>query len=319
MMLSRIADSLYWMGRYIERAENIARLLRVTTDFAVELAGLNDGLAIQEWELLFGPPPMLTDPPPGATLSYRYIHSFFYDENNTRSVMYSLEQARNNARMIGEVLTREVISHLNETYHKMNAQQKIVQKNPARALDYLNDTHTDILTTLGAIEHTLTRDQGWTYMKLGETMERTQKTLQVIDIKLPSLRQSRKDADSTLYFAACRSLLLDLASLENYRRVFGARMEPELALRFLLFDDQAPRTVHSGIKRMKGYFDGLPAGSQGVVSARRILGRLYAEVQYDEEVIMGLNDISTYTRKVYERLSKAHDVLCHPNAEVESA
>ena len=58
MMLSRIADSLYWMGRYIERAENTCRLLKATHEFTVELSGLNDELAAQEWELLFGAAPV---------------------------------------------------------------------------------------------------------------------------------------------------------------------------------------------------------------------------------------------------------------------
>jgi uncharacterized alpha-E superfamily protein len=314
MMLSRIADSLYWMGRYIERAENTCRLLKATHEFTVELSGLNDELAEQEWELLFGPPPMNE----GLTLNARYIDSFMYDASNPFSVIYSIEQARSNARSIGEVLTREVIQQLNEMYHAMVSSRQAVALNPARLTDFTEATHKDILTLLGAIEHTLTRDQGWTYMKLGEAMERTQRTLRVIELKLPTLRAAHKARDLSMTFAFGRKMLLDLASLENYRRVYGARLEPDQVLRFLLFNDQTPRSVHSGLKRMKSYVDVLPSAHSGMPTMRRILGRRLAEAQYDEARIMAMNDLSEYTERAYRDLLSAHEAMVKPQHEVEA-
>lgn len=314
MMLSRIADSLYWMGRYIERAENTCRLLKATHEFTVELSGLNDELADQEWHLLFGKPPTNA----GLTLNAQYIDSFMYDASNPLSVISCIEQARSNARSIGEVLTREVIQQLNEMYHAMVSARQAVALNPARLTDFTEATHKDILTLLGAIEHTLTRDQGWTYMKLGEAMERTQRTLKVLELKLPNLRAAHKTNDLSMSFAFGRILLLDLASLENYRRVYGARLEPDQVLKFLLFDDQTPRSVHSGLKRMKGYVDLLPSAHGGMPTMRRILGRKLAEAQYDEARIMAMSDLAEYTQRTSIALMNAHEALVKPQHEVDA-
>ena len=314
MMLLRIADSLYWMGRYIERAENTCRLLKATHEFTVELSGLNDELANQEWSLLFGNRPANE----GLTINAQYIDSFMYDASNPQSVIYSIEQARSNARSIGEVLTREVIQQLNEMYHSMVAARQAVALNPARLTDFTEATHKDILTLLGAIEHTLTRDQGWTYMKLGEAMERTQRTLKVLELRLPSLRAAHKVNDLSMTFAYGRILLLNLASLENYRRVYGARLEPDQVIRFLLFNDQTPRSVHSGLKRMKAYADTLPSAHAGMPTMRRILGRKLAEAQYDEARIMAMSDLAEYTQRTSLALLSAHEALVKPQHEVEA-
>lgn len=316
MMLARVADSLYWMGRYIERAENVTRLLMVASDFSVELEGLDDRLAHREWEAVLDALPGASpvDCGKGRGLVVPHVRSLLLDEGNPMSVFNSLARARDNARSIGEALTREVFTTLNEIHRELRDERRKGVRNPVGAHALAARTHLGILTLLGAIEHTLTRDQGWTYMKLGEAMERTQRSLLVMRVQLPVLAKIEHEIDPSLFYAGWRSLLLSLASLENYRRAHGAGLEPDTVTRFLLFDASAPRAVRCGVGRMKGYLSSLPAGDSGVRGAARIMGKLDADVTYDEERVMALDDLGPFLNDVLARLSEAHDLITRQGA-----
>lgn len=315
-MLARVADSLYWMGRYIERAENVTRLLMVTSDFSVELAGLDDSLARREWEALREALPGAGRVELGKSdgLTLPHVRSLLLSEANPLSVVNSLGRARDNARSIGEALTREVFMNLNETHRELRELGRKGVRNAAQAHDLAGKTHRGILTTLGAIEHTLTRDQGWTYMKLGEAMERTQRSLLVMRVQLPALAKLESEVDPSLFYAGWRSLLLSLASLENYRRAHGAGLDPDTVTKFLLFDPSTPRSVRCGVGRMKAYLSSLTQGSAGPQGALRVMGKLDADVTYDQERVMALNDQGPFLKETLSRLSEAHDLVTRHGA-----
>ena len=169
MMLTRVANSLYWMGRYIERAENTTRLLNVANEFSLELENLDERRARAEWNCVSAglptPVPIGDESKPIPELTLDYFNSYLLDESNPVSVISSLARARENARSIGETLTREVQYNLNEAYSQLAAHRKKGVQSALRASDIAAATHRAILTMLGAIEHTLTRDQGWNYPK----------------------------------------------------------------------------------------------------------------------------------------------------------
>jgi uncharacterized alpha-E superfamily protein len=170
MMLSRVADSLYWMGRYIERAENITRILLVTDDISTEALGLDESLAQAAWKDLLAifPAAQLTrDTPPYAPLALPYLHSFFADGRNPYSVSYSLRRARENARAIREALTLEVFVVLNETFHDLEAWERKAPADAPGLRDALTATHRGVFSIVGAIAHTLPRDEGRAALPLG--------------------------------------------------------------------------------------------------------------------------------------------------------
>ncbi len=311
MMLARVADALYWMGRYLERAENVTRLLLVTSELSVELEGLDETLAQTEWDTLLGAVPgserARLDFSPAAGLSVPYVGALLLDDANPVSVRHSLGMGRENARAIREALTREVFQHLNEAWRALESHGRRRPRDPAAALDVVNRTHEALLTILGAIEHTLSRDQGWTFMKLGEALERTLRTALVLHAKLPDLTTKEGEADLPLVYARWRGLLRSVASLENFRRAHGAGLEPDDVVRFLLFDPVSPRSVRCGVRRMKGYLDQLPGGTQ-VSRADRILGRLGATLEYDDEQILAA-EVLPFLDRVAVSLAETHEAL----------
>ena len=209
-MLSRVAESLYWIGRYLERSENVTRLLMVTTEMAVEIEGLNDELAQVQWDELLasvgaekGAPAQFS---PESGLALPYLNWLLLDEANPVSVRESLSHARENARNVREALTREVFLDLNEGHRELDRLRESLPSNQASALDEVSRTHRAIRTILGSIEHTLSRDEGWHFMKLGEAFERTQRTLWVLGTRLPGLQELDR-TDLPLLYGLWRGLL----------------------------------------------------------------------------------------------------------------
>ena len=206
MILSRVADALYWMGRYLERAENVTRLLLVTEEMATEVLGLDEELARGEWDdvrAIFpgGPGQRAAGPAPGRPRR-RHPARALHRSRHPYSVFFSLKKARDNARTVREALTIECFVNLNETYRELEAYNRRRITDPATFRTALAATHRGILSTAGAVEQTLARDPGWLFLKLGESLERVFRTAVVLRVKLPALWPPEPKVDLPLFYSA---------------------------------------------------------------------------------------------------------------------
>lgn len=319
MLLSRVANSIYWIGRYIERAENVNRHVLVSSEFAVELEGIFEEIAVREWESLVSSLPRTgteaaihgqSEIQPESIL--RYMVSFLVDRENPYAVVTSLGKARENARTVAESITVEVTTNLNEAHRRLSSHRTNSIKDLGVAQDIGWRTHNSILTTLGAIEHTLTRDEGWNYMKLGEAIERTQRSVLVLRTRLPNLLRWQENTEDPLYYASWRSVLRTLASLENYRQENGPRFTPDQVVRFLLFHPTTPRSVYCGVRRMIGYLNGMADSGAAAKDARRRLGRLAARLEYEQDDIMAGESTLTFMDDVLAELYHVHEAVSNP-------
>jgi uncharacterized alpha-E superfamily protein len=310
-MLSRVADSLYWMGRYLERAENITRLLLVTEDFSTETQGLAEDLAQTAWKdmlAVFLSAQLTREITPFAPLSVPYLQTFFTDQANAYSILFSIRKARENARSVREALTLEVFLALNEAFRALETYERKGMPDLPAFRDALNATHKAIFTVVGAIEHTCTRDEGWRFLKLGESLERSYRSALVLRTKLPALLAAEARGDAPLYHTQWRTLLRGLSSLENYRRVYGARLEPNLVIGFLLFDPDSPRSLRFGASVVRDYLATI-SGPGDLTAPARIIGRLHADLRYDDEAQMRRGDFAGLLDRVVGELAKTHDAI----------
>lgn len=298
-MLSRVANALYWMGRYLERAENLTRCLLVTEELATEIRAFNDKLAGAEWNdvgVIF----------PGDVEGHtdvEHLRGFFTATGNPYSVLFSLGRARDNARAVREALSLEVFVTLNETYRTLEARAAGGLADQADVRDALSATHTGLMSIVGAVEHTLSRDQGWLFLKLGESLERVYRTAAVMRAKLPGLLTPPPDTEIPLYYSQWRSLLRSLSSLENYRKLHGAHLEANAVVEFLLFDPHAPRSISFGAAAVKGYLEEI-SDTRDVSAPGRIIGRLHARLSYHDALpALPLLD------EVQAELAKTHDAI----------
>jgi uncharacterized alpha-E superfamily protein len=311
-MLSRVAADLYWMGRYLERSENLTRLLLVTEDSSSEVLGLDEDLALAEWyelQCIF-PGPAIRPELEGSSpfFASAYLQGFSFDPGHPYSIHFSLKEARENARAVREALTIEVFVSLNETWRDLETYTAHPSLDAPTFRDALSRIHRGIMATVGAIEHTLTRDQGWLFLKMGESLERVLRTATVLRVKLPPLLTPEPKLDLPLFYSRWRSLLRGLSSLENYRHVHGARVEPVDVLDFLISAPEAPRSLQYGTAAVKSYLDRLSEGS-GRASAGRIIGRLHADLAYRDEATARRDDYVPFLDHVMTELARTHDAL----------
>ena len=324
MILSRVADALYWMGRYLERAENATRLLLVTEELSTEVLGLDEELARAEWESLaeiFPSHDASPDRPDGpergdrpdrpsrpVALAAASLAALSLSATHPSSVHFSLKKARDNARTVREALTVEVFVNLNETYQDLEAQAKRKITDPTTFRAALSEAQRGILATVGAIESTLTRDPSWLFLKLGESLERVFRTATVLRVKLPALLDLDSKLDLPLVYTRWRALLRSLSSLENYRQVSGARMEPLEMLHFLLFNPSAPRSLHSGVAGVKDRLDRLSNGVT-LTPPARLIGKLAAALAYQEDEVVARGTYVPFLEHVLAEVGKTHDAL----------
>ena len=310
-MLSRVADALYWMGRYTERAENITRLLLVTDDFATEAMGLDETVAQAAWKDLLTVLPgaqITRETPPYAPMALPYLLSFFADGRNPYSVSWSLRKARENARAVREALSLEVFVVLNEVFHALESWERKPPADVPGLREALTTTHRGLFSIVGAIGHTLPRDEGWRFLRLGESLERLYRTACVLRTKLPNLLAPVAGSDAALHQTQWRSLLRSLASLEHFRKVYGARLEPEVVVPFLLFERESPRSLRHGADTVGRYLDSITGSADDTVAAR-LTGRLAAELRYADATIVRQRDFTTFLDRVADDAAKIHDAI----------
>jgi uncharacterized alpha-E superfamily protein len=298
-MLSRVANALYWMGRYLERAENLTRCLLVTEELATEIRAFNEKLAQTEWNDVAAIFPGEVE----GTTDLDHLRGFLTAQGHPYSVLFSLGKARENARAIREALSLEIFVTINETYRTLEARASGGLSDHADVRDALSVTHTGLLSIVGAVEHTLSRDQGWLFLKLGESLERVFRTAAVMRAKLPALLAAPPDIDIPLYYSQWRSLLRSLSSLENYRKLHGAHLEANAVMEFLLFDPHAPRSIRFGAATVKAHLEEI-SGLRELTAPGRVIGRLHARLSYhDALAALPLLD------EVQAELAKTHDAI----------
>jgi uncharacterized alpha-E superfamily protein len=312
MILSRVADALYWMGRYLERAENITRLLLVTEEIASEVVGLDEALARTEWaelRTIFPAPDGAGEPPRALrALAQAALYELSIDQHHPYSIFFSLKKARDNARTVREALTIEVFVTLNETYRELEGYTRRQIADAPAFRSALAATQRGILATAGAIEQTLARDPGWLFLGLGGSLERVFRTAVVLRVKLPALLATEPTVDLPLFHSRWRALLRGLSSLENYRKVHGARMEPEDALRFLLFDPHTPRSLRYGTAAVRDLLERI-SGANELSLPARVMGKLAADLAYQGEDTLGDGRALSFLDHILGELARVHETL----------
>ena len=190
-MLSRVAENIYWMARYIERAENIARLINVNTNLLLDLPkSANVGwlpiIEILGSEQLFNEQYDSTD----ERNVLRYIIS---DQKNPGSIVSSLNFARENARTIRDIIPRESWERINNLFMiaKGNAQSGIARKH---RYEYLSSVILGAQTITGQLAGTMLHDVGYDFLRMGRNLERTDMTTRIIDVRSGDLLEHEHEA-----------------------------------------------------------------------------------------------------------------------------
>lgn len=244
-MLSRVASSIYWMARYIERAENLARFVDVAINVSLDHSGH------EQWE------PLVL-----ATGDEEYFEEHYGDftSENVRkfltfdtlyqgSMLNCLRNARENARTVREAISSESWETLNEYYLFLQraAQQDISQANSALYTEVKKQSHL----FSGIFDSTMSRDKGWYFANIGRFLERADKTSRILDVKYFTLLPTLSDVGTTVDDLLWSAVLRSVSGFEMFRKRYHT-LTIERIIDFLVLDDRFPRSIHYCLKTASG-------------------------------------------------------------------
>ena len=243
-MLSRVADSLYWINRYVERAENISRFVEVSEAMALDCP---PGSA-EPWLPLIdasGERDLFDKLCPAASPE-DVVNFLVRREDNPNSVVNCIAFARENARQIRDVLTTEMWEHLNATYWSL--QEASFWQQPPQ--EQLRDIRSACQLFYGITDATLSRDLSWQFSRLGRLLERADKTTRILDVKYFLLLPSPEQVGGVLDELQWIALLRTAGAYQMFRQAQQRAIAPEAVAGFLLLNPVFPRSVRYCLERI---------------------------------------------------------------------
>ena len=292
-MLARDADAMYWMARYVERAEQVARLLQVNANLLIDVGDLDPRLQNRLWQdilTIVRLPDLPEDP--DRPVGPRVQQSLTFDEKNPNSLVSCLIRARENARGIRENISAEMWESLNTLYLAIRSEEARHRYEESPDAFY-RSIMTGSMLFQGLTDQTLAHDQRWHFAQLAKHFERADVTCRVIETKHWVLSSNESLADSAIRNLNWMAVLRSCCSIEAYRRGYLGDMEPMNVVSFLLLERSFPRTVRFCVHQAYAASSQIRSGinTTGVDAAERVLGRLDAQLEYaemDEILAQGL-------------------------------
>ncbi len=304
-MLSRVAENIYWMARYIERAENTARMIMVNSNLLMDLPkGVQPG-----WrpivEIL------------GSVEYYQEHHEDFNeravlkfliaDPNSYSSLVYSLQQARENARTIRDIIPREAWEQVNDLYlmAKGNAASGYSKKG---RYDYLKKVILGAQTITGLLAGTMLHDIGYDFLRMGRNLERAEMTTRILDVRSANLLPEHEGL-TPYENIQWMSVLKSLTAYQMYRRTIQVRVRRPDVLKFLLKDKKFPRSFFHALLEVKSCLRHLPRSEEAITLlndvGKKVLRADQAVLRQDElhlfidELQLGLAELSKMITHTY--------------------
>ena len=307
-MLSRVADSLYWMSRYLERAEHTSRLIDVGLNLMLDQTA---AAAERRWGRLLGSlhaPPQLA----GSGDAYYITQAMTFDGANETSIVSCVASARENLRQVREQISSEMWEQLNRLY---------LQVRETRLDDVWNVSTHEFFRSVkegahlfqGITDATMNHGEGWQFMQAGRYMERAGATATLLDVYAGEFMAPGVGADAggPKTYLDWVGLLKACTAFEAYCKVYTADLRPERIAEFLLLNADCPRSVRFAADVMQAAFQSIAEATGTRKSGRvnRLAGRLRASLgfgQIDEIMETGLR---AYLNDVRQQCSQIHEAI----------
>jgi uncharacterized alpha-E superfamily protein len=269
MMLARVADSLYWMGRYIERAEHVSRLSDVMLTASLDATGDAPRAA----RTALGAPEDIDQGKTAVDVALGLI----LDREDPGSVIVSVARARENARQVRDQITSETWERLNLLFLRITSPDAKRQFDQ-RAVTFLHEVISDLHLFKGAVDSTMSHGEGWRFLMLGIYLERAQLIARLLDASFGEAAQGSPLSDHLSQMG----LLRMACALEPYLRVYTADIQPRLIQEFLLFNEDFPRSIRFSTARIEEHLRALAGHGnvQATGAPERLAGRLSSRLRF---------------------------------------
>lgn len=299
-MLSRVCETLYWVSRYIERAENVARLINVNNMLIMDLPkGVSTG-----WEPLIDIIGMRqayqenhTDFSESKALRYLLIG---YDNNS--SILNSVINARENARTIRDVIPRDVWEEINSLYYYVKDNQNEGLSKRGR-FAYLKKIIESTHMIFGTLDATLNHDQGYTFSRFGLMIERADMSSRILDIRSATLitNEEGKPFENIQWI----SLLRSMSAYQMYRQQMGVRVQRADVIEFIMHSEVFPRSILFCLNELKKMMQPIIHSEELI----KLIDQVCDSLKNEDVRMLKNGDLHDYVDKIQLKLAGVHNQL----------
>jgi uncharacterized alpha-E superfamily protein len=300
-MLSRVADAIYWMSRYVERAENVSRFVDVNLHLALDFPE-----AGEQWA------PLVATTGDAELFAKKYgeasrdnvLMFLTFDRESPNSILSCLALARENARSVREIISSEMFEQVNHAYLMVME----AARSPRVVLEAPHDFFTEVKQAshlfVGTTYLTMSHTEAWHFGRLGRLLERADKTSRILDVKYFLLLPQPTDVGTTLDALHWGALLRSASAFEMYRKRYGG-ITPSKVVEFLMLDRKFPRSVRYCLTKGERSLHAITGAAVGTWTngAERELGKLMSELAYADTKEMLSRGLHEYIDDLQQRLN----------------
>jgi uncharacterized alpha-E superfamily protein len=305
-MLSRVADSLYWMSRYLERAENTVRQLDVTMSLMLDTGGAS---AASRWKRLVS---SLGSP---ASMEWNgdldaMARKLVFDSLNPASVTFCVNGARENARQVREEISTEQWLRLNRLYHQMHSPHAQAQFR-SNINDALSAVSDGIHLFKGVSDTTMIHGQGWQFIRLGRHLERAYATATLLEVYQPDLFAEVEHESSGYLHLELVGLLRCCTSFEAYCQVYTADLSPDRILEFLLLNRDFPHAIRYSVDVIRDAIESIQrtGGRRAPDELTAGIGKLHAMLGFTTITEILAGDPAHFLHTIREQCLRIHELI----------
>ncbi|MEM7798984.1 MAG: alpha-E domain-containing protein [Chloroflexota bacterium] len=306
-MLSRVADSLYWMARYLERVENTARIIHVNQNFILDSLPKRDhskhllqvlhSLDLEETASVEG----------GLEATFKRLT---FDPKETGSIIQCITYARENARNVRELISTEMWTQINKLYLTINLSnpEEIWDDLP---YDYYKDIVEGIYLFQGITDGTLNHSQGWHFIRLGRYLERLVALVAFLHVKLPHEMLVEKDQVQSRNYFRHAALLKSLSAYEAYCKVYTTDLRPGWMAEFLIFNNAFPRSAAFCVEMIRNSLHDLSelTGKHKNQKVNQLAGRLHSTLHHNDITDTKISGMGSFLNSLKTQAYQLHEVV----------
>jgi uncharacterized alpha-E superfamily protein len=308
-MLSRVADSLYWMSRYIERAEHTTRLLDVNLNLMLDESATSADRRWQRMLHALGNPKSVV----WAGDPYDLTQSLIFDTGNKASILSCIISARENSRQVREQISTEQWQRLNSLFLQVTRPelQVAAPDNSEQPTEFLQQVIEAIHQFQGVSDSTMSHGEGWQFIQVGRYIERATATALLLEAYHADLWCQPERVPEGNEYLFMMGLLRSATAFEAYCKVYTADLTPDRILEFLLLDAEFPHSLRFAIDNLQHALESIDneSGKSRAEPLRRLSGRLQAMLSYSsvDEILNG--DVVAYLRGIQIECRAIHEAI----------
>jgi uncharacterized alpha-E superfamily protein len=305
-MLSRVADSLYWMSRYLERAEHSARLIDTHLNLMLDMSADS---ADRRWRRVLSCLPVQSKGEP-PTETQDIIRELTFSPRNRSSIVSCISTARENARQVREQVSSEMWTQLNRLFHEVKraGSEDLGEVQP---LEFLNAVKDGSMLFQGITDSTMNHGEGWQFIRLGRCMERAVATATVLDAHFREFLRPPDALGEAADPLEWVGLLKCCTAFEAYCKVYTAKLSPSRIAEFLLLNAEFPHSARFCVDRVLSALTAIEESTyrRKGESVRRLAGRLRAQLEFSQidEILAG--GLHPYLVRIQKECANIHSAI----------